>query len=135
MGRTPATIGLVAILALAAAGCGSGQSQTSESSPSPPSGSPGQGQTTPHHYEGGEKSIEDFGAEAAGSTRGAILGTFRGYLRAVGRRDYATACTYLARRVKRSLERLARKGALGCAMATLAPMIAPREPTCRAVNL
>lgn len=49
-----------ALAALALAGCGgSGGSSTSA------------GQS---HYEGGEKSIEDFGSEAEGSDRAALLG-------------------------------------------------------------
>jgi hypothetical protein len=65
---------------------------------------------------GGEASIEDFGDEAAGSQRGEILTNFETYMNAVGDEDSATACSYLAARVRGSVEQLGGKGkGPGCA--------------------
>ncbi len=113
-----------------AGGCGNSGTESSSTNDEPRSqpkqSSPTRSHTA-HRYEGGEEILESFGAEAAASKRAALLGAFHGYLGAVGRRDYATACTYLLHRVKRSLEQLARKGRLGCAVA-LPELLAPSAP-------
>jgi hypothetical protein len=87
---------------IGAGGCGAGPSSVQSSQP---------------HSEGGEKSIEGFGAEAAGPERVALLGVFHGYLEAIAGGDDATACSRLAARVRHSLEQLVagrvRRG--GCA--------------------
>jgi hypothetical protein len=84
-------------LALAAvlAGCGAGGTHASGSDQH-------QGGARP----GGEASIERFGFEARGEQRGAILAVFGGYLGALARKEYPTACSHLGAVVRRSLARL-----------------------------
>jgi hypothetical protein len=89
-------------------------------------GSNGGGQS---HYRGGEKSIEEFGNEAEGSSRAAVLGVFTGYLNALAAKDDATACNYLAASVQRSLEQfvtpaLRRKGCAAILPKLLSPTAA-----------
>ncbi|HXS33726.1 MAG TPA: hypothetical protein VN758_08145 [Solirubrobacterales bacterium] len=80
-------------------GCGGGTSQNSiESSGSGTSNS---------RYAGGEKSIEDFGVEASGSRRSAILAAEQGYLNAVAAENATKACFYLSAPAHRSLFRFA----------------------------
>lgn len=79
---------------------------------------------------GGEASIEDFGVEAEGSGRTAIVGAFRGYLSALVGENYATACSRLAGNVKRSLRQFAPPDVKrrGCA-AILPRLLAPTAAT------
>lgn len=83
----------------------------------------------PSHYEGGEKSIEDYGSEAEGSDREALLSSFHTYLAALAAKDYATACSYVTKRVQRSLEQfvtpaLRRKGCAAILPKLLSPTAA-----------
>jgi hypothetical protein len=57
----------------------------------------------------GEASIENFGHEAMGAARSAMLSSFTGYLNAVADGDYAKACELLALRARSSVIRLARR--------------------------
>lgn len=131
-------------LALAAVGCGGGGGASTTapapiSTPTGPSTSPG-GSSQPgsgghpqaesgargHSEAGGEKSIEDYGSEASGSDREALLAAFHGYLGALAARDYPAACSHLAASVQRSLEQLVTKQlkARGCP-AILPKLLAP----------
>lgn len=104
------------------AGCGSGGTSRSQdalaetTAPRPSESS-----------EAGEKSIEDFGMETVGGSRAALLGAFRGYLRSIGAKDYAKACTYLTASVQRSLEQLV-GGKLRRCEAILSKLVAPSAP-------
>jgi hypothetical protein len=145
-----AALGLALAAALAAAlavgGCGSGGGGTSTTGPASSSTSaPTSTATAPatsagghaeahaggHAEAGGEKSIEDYGSESAGSGREALLAAFHGYLKGLAARDYTTACNYLAASVRRSLEQLVTKQlkAKGC------PGIMPKllAPTAAAI--
>lgn len=75
---------------------------------------------------GGEKSIEGFGSEATGEERTVLLSAFHGSLGAIGARDYATACSYLAASVHRSLVQFIGRGSKdkGCE-ALLPKLLAP----------
>lgn len=66
-----------------------------------------------HTHPGGEGSIEDFGSEARGSRRAALLGAFHAYLNALAAQRYRTACAYLASRVRGSLSQLSAPGSAG----------------------
>jgi hypothetical protein len=110
--RLPALILLAGIGLLAIAGCGEGE------------GSMATVAQPPQAEAGGEKSIEEFGSEAAGPDRAAILSTFHAYLEAVAARDYPGACRHLAVAVRRSLERFLAKKGVGCAQ-SLPALLAP----------
>lgn len=127
MGRALAITGLLGFFALVTAGCGSDESQPSESS-SPPSERPAKEQTPSHHYEGGEKSIERFGAEAQGSSRGKILATFHNYLNAIAAEDFGEACTYLTKMVRQSMTQLAGQGRQASCSQLLSKLLAPSAP-------
>ncbi len=58
----------------------------------------------------GERSVEEFGLEAHAGTRAALLGTFRGYLAAIGTHRYRAACAKLSATVRESLAQLANSG-------------------------
>jgi hypothetical protein len=114
---------LTTILVLVASGCG-GRKNSAQTAKEPTRVA-----ATPLPYEGGEKSIEDFGVEAEGSDRMALFGTFHSYLEALAAKDYETACTRLIARVHHSLERLAGKiGRDDCA-AILPRLLAPTAAT------
>ncbi len=102
---------IAALLLLTLGGCGSsdGGSTASTAGAKP--------------YRGGEKSIEEFGGEAQGSARTVLLNTFRGYFRALVRREFAAACVDLSETVQRSVEQLAGKGAKSRTCASLLPGI------------
>ncbi len=78
---------------------------------------------------GGEKSIEDFGSEAQGSPRQAMLTVERDYLNALAAGDFTQACSLLSSVVQHSLERLAgsHQGSEGCA-AILPKLLSPSAP-------
>ena len=79
-------------------------------------GGSGSTATTEATTHGGEERIEQFGREAAGAERAAILGSFHGYLSGLASKNYGAACAALAREVQRSLEGLAspRLRSAGC---------------------
>jgi hypothetical protein len=125
---------LVSLATITAAGCGGGgdsstqasggQAETSAAQGSESTAAEGRG-----HYQGGEKSIEDFGAEAEGAGRAALLGAFHSYLNAVAAKDNATACSFLSGNVKRSLEQLAggKSKSPGCTQ-ILSKLLSPTAP-------
>lgn len=85
-----------------------------------------QGQGGGGHGEessGGEKSIEEFGEEAAGTERAAIEGAFTGYLEALAEGDFQTACPYLAATVQRSLQQFVVKRLKGKGCAAILPKL------------
>jgi hypothetical protein len=109
----------VLVLAALAAGCGSGGSSTSAPSVAATSQSGAS--------SGGEASIEEFGSEAEGASRAAILGAFTGYLRSIAAGDSGEACVYLSAAVKHSLSQLSASGSqegAGCPVA-LSQLLAP----------
>lgn len=119
--RRGALLFLALALGLPAAGCGGDNGTTSGTTSTSPATS------TPS--AGGEKSIEEFGREAASADRAALLGAFHGYLNALAGEDYSTACSYLAASVQTSLEEIVVKGlkAKGCA-AILPKLLSPTAP-------
>lgn len=119
------SVALSALL-LSACGGGGGSTQGGSSGQTETGSSNGGGQS---HYRGGEKSIEEFGNEAEGSSRAAVLGVFTGYLNAIAAKDDATACDYLAATVQRSLEQFVVKSlkAKGCS-AILPKLLSPTAP-------
>lgn len=79
---------------------------------------------------GGEKSIEEFGAEAGESEREAILAVFEGYLTAVAEDDAATACSHLSATVHESLKQLVARGEKNVKCAQVLPaLLAPTAAT------
>lgn len=120
------SIFLVGLATIAAAGCGGGGGSATQASSgqAESTGAEGQG-----HYQGGEKSIEDFGSEAEGASRAALLGAFHSYLKAVAAEDNAAACSYLSVNVQRSLEQLAggQGKSPGCAQ-ILSKLLSPTAP-------
>jgi hypothetical protein len=119
MDRLPALI-LVGIGLLAIAGCGGGGGSTATVARSP------------HAAAGGEKSIEDFGSEATGPGRAALLGAFHAYLEAIAARDYPGACSHLAATVQRSLEQFAAPGSKEAGCEALLPALL--APTAAAIS-
>lgn len=92
------------LAALFLAGCGGGDSD-------------GGGETTAETTTSGELSITEFGEESEGEERAAILAAERGYLTALGEKDFTAACERLAESARTSLGQLAGsgKGADNCA--------------------
>ena len=117
---------LVGLATIAAAGCGGGGGSATQASSGQAESTGAEGKD---HYQGGEKSIEDFGAEAEGARRAALLGAFHSYLKAVAAEDNAAACSYLSVNVQRSLERLAcgQGKSPGCAQ-ILSKLLSPTAP-------
>ena len=112
------------LFAVGLAGCGGGDgtNSTTSSATAPPS-------VSSEDQKGGEASIEEFGSEAGGSDREAILTVFTNYMNAIADRDYQAACANLSAIVQSSLEQLA-GGSLkgkGCA-AILPKLLAPTAP-------
>lgn len=103
-------------------GCGGGGSSTRES-----------GMTsgrTASRYEGGERSIEEFGSEARGADRAALLDVFHTYLRGIAKRDYWVACSYLAASVQHSLQQFSSTRGEGSACAEILPhLLGPAAAT------
>ncbi len=110
-----------------------GQNTGSTSTPAAPSGgageSAGSAAGSPPKQEGGEKSIEDFGSEAQGSSRQAVLTAEHGYLSALAAGAFDQACSLLSSNVQRSLEQLAgsQAKAQGCT-AILPKLLSPSAP-------
>jgi len=125
----------VLIASVSAAGCGSGGNTDSvphgatTPSISSPASSPrsrqsqGQGGGHAKESEGGEKSIEEFGAEAVGSERVAIRGAFTSYLSAIAAGDFRPACSHLAAGVRQSLEQLVVKRLKGRGCVAILPKL------------
>ena len=91
------TLLLIALLStalLSLAGCAGGGESSTLTSPSPPPD------------QSGEKSIEEFGIEAHGARRSAVVAAFKGYLNAIAAEDYGSACAGLAAAVRSSLAHL-----------------------------
>jgi hypothetical protein len=98
---TKAFAAILFLSLLSIAGCGEGKES--------PASSPSAERRT-----GGEQSIERFGKEASAAERQEILTAYRSYLGAIGRRDYPSACTFLAEPVKRSLAQIASTKKASC---------------------
>lgn len=115
---------LLATVVLVAGGCGGGDSSSQKAQEEASAA------TSASHFEGGEKSIENYGGEATGSDRAALLGVFHGYLGALAAKDYAGACSHLSSLVRHSLKQLAGKAgrALSCP-AILPRLLAPTAAT------
>lgn len=114
-GLKPLTTAVALALMIGLVACG-GEATSSSTNTAP---------TTPP--SGGEAGIEEFGSEAGGSDKEAILGVFTGYLSAIADKDYGTACSHLSTTVQSSLQQLAAKGsraAAGCSM-ILPTLLAP----------
>jgi hypothetical protein len=109
---------LFAASALVSAGCGGSDTSSATAPPS-----------TAEEHKGGEASIEEFGSEASGVEREAIEGAFSGYLKAVGAKDYPTACSHLSAAVQSSLEQLVVKQLKGKGCAAILPkLLSPTAP-------
>jgi hypothetical protein len=126
-----AVLAVLLLLALAAAGCGGGGGDSTSTAQQAGSAS---GDSSPPQsrkpYQGGEKSIEEFGQEASGSQRSALLGAFHAYLGALAARDYASACGHLSVNVRRSLEQLLAKAKKGVGCPRVLPaLLAPTAAT------
>jgi hypothetical protein len=110
---------LALLLAIGLTACGGGDQGGSTESIATPT-------TSTEEHKSGEASIEEFGSEAAGSGREAILSAFTGYLNAIAGKDYPVACSYLSETVQSSLEQLASKAAKGADCAVILPaLLAP----------
>jgi hypothetical protein len=123
MRRNAALALCVALAALALATCGDEGSSTQDSA------GPAEATTGRSDNEGGEKSIENFGTEAEGSARAAVLAAFSDYLNGIATKDYPRACSGLAATVRASLEQFASaklkaKGCEGILPKLLAPTAA-----------
>lgn len=130
-------LAVLAVLAaaIAIAGCGGGDDTASApkgtTSPSTPPGassqetrqSQRQGDGRAEESGGGERSIEEFGEEAAGSERAAIVGAFTGYLGALAAGDFQAACSYLATAVRQSLRQLVVRRLKGEGCAAILPKL------------
>jgi hypothetical protein len=119
---------LAAALAVALiAGCGGGSDGDSSSigstdpatSPEPDAGKPEESR-----FEGGEEDVEEFGAEAEGPGKAAVLAAERSYLTALAAKSYDSACKGISRSVTASLAKLVQGGGVGCA-AILPNVLAP----------
>jgi len=96
---------LLAFLPALLGGCGGGGgSQAQSSSRATPSQ---QGEEA--EPQSAEASIEGFGEEAGGTERKAILGSFDGYLQALVKKDYPSACASMAAQLHESLKQLSRR--------------------------
>jgi hypothetical protein len=125
---------LMSLATIAATGCGGGgdsstQASSGQAEPGAAQGSESTAAERKGRYRGGEKSIEDFGAEAKGAGRAALLGAFHSYLKAVAAEDNAAACSYLSVNVQRSLEQLAggQGKSPGCTQ-ILSKLLSPTAP-------
>ncbi len=80
-------------------------------------------------YEPGEKSVENFGAEAEGSDRQAVLTAEQAYLTALASRDYTAACSHMTVQTQKSLQQVVvkRLRSEGCP-AILPKLLSPTAP-------
>jgi hypothetical protein len=115
----PLAIALVVITALLG-GCGDAHSDEKKQ----------QGAAEPaEQRENGAASIEEFGSEASGSERAAVIGAFRGYLHALAVEDLPAACSLLAAQTWQSLQAYAGgKPGLGGCVASLSKLMTPSAP-------
>lgn len=113
-----------AALILALGGCGRGASTSTATSQhsSPLQTST---QSAAEEQKGGEASIEEFGQEAEGPEREAILSVFTGYLEALADKDYEAACADLWATVDESLAQLSGEGSKAECSAILPELLAP----------
>jgi hypothetical protein len=117
--RTAALASLACLAALGLTACGGSAGDSTKSNATT---------ARVHHFEGGEKSVEEFGSEAAASGRQAIVSVEHAYLYAIAERDFARACALLSASVQRSLEQLVPKlRGEGCA-AILPKLLASSAP-------
>src|SRR6476646_7752994 len=110
-----ALCGVVLLLTLLS-GCGNGDStttsaetasgETTTSTAGETTTSTASGESKGGEYKGGEASIEEFGEEAGGTDRAAILGAFKGQLAAIGRKDFAATCSHLSKQAQEGLAEL-----------------------------
>jgi hypothetical protein len=117
---------LALLLAACLVACGGGDGDsTSSTMGTATAESPGGGE----EHKGGEASIEEFGSEASGSDREAILAVFTDYMNAIAGKDYGTACSYLATNVQEGLEQLAGGASKGEGCTAILPkLLAPTAP-------
>jgi hypothetical protein len=75
-----------------------------------------QKQPPAHHFRGGEKDIEEFGSEATGSESEAVVAVEQGYLSAIVKGDYRSACSLLFSALRKQILALTREatGAITC---------------------
>lgn len=99
MFRASSLVAVVALLALAGCGGGSSGDTQAQSGPSTSEGVSTRAQSP--------KQVEGFGEKATGAERAAMVAALRDYLKALGARSYAAACSLLAPSVKRSIEQYA----------------------------
>jgi hypothetical protein len=106
--RTGALVALLSATVLV--GCGGGSGTASDETQGNPPGSNGSG------FEGGERDVEEFGDEAQGSEKEAVLSAERGYLQAIATKRYDQACANLSRAVMFSMQHLTQStgGNPGC---------------------
>jgi hypothetical protein len=71
----------------------------------------------------GEKSIEEFGAEASGSQRKAILAAEQAYLKALSASDFERSCALLANQVHESLQQFAARAGEGDGCTAILPKL------------
>jgi hypothetical protein len=118
--------GLALLLATCLVACGGGDGDSTSSTAG---GASTESSASGEEHKGGEASIEEFGSEAGGSDREALLAVFTGYLNAIADKNNATACSYLTTNVQEGLEQFV-GGALkgkGCT-AILPKLLAPTAP-------
>lgn len=132
---------IVSALASALVGCGGGDEEststpsagsasgatTTQTNPAAPAGDAAEHGVGEVH-RGGEASIEEFGSEAEGSEREAVLAVFTGYLNAIAEEDYPAACSHLAATVRSSLTQLAGEASRSACAALLPKLLAPTAP-------
>jgi len=106
-------------VALVFSACGSGSGQSSPEGQRAPSAT---GEPS------GEKSIEEFGSEAAGADRTAVLAGFDGYLTALAAKRYGAACRFLSRSVIDSLTELSGAGSHHPCGPLLDRLLSPTAP-------
>jgi hypothetical protein len=119
----------------AVAGCGGGVATSRDITTSTGSGRPADFQPKPHQdsgggaaqfrVEGGDNSVQEYGAEAPESELRQAAADLHGFLDARAERNWAAACAYLSAEAKRSFAGMPGAAAQGCAasLAALAGQI------------
>jgi hypothetical protein len=130
MRGTAKALALLLLSALAICGCGGsspGQGQSSETQPSTSQSKPSS--QSQEEAKGGEASVEEFGEEAQGAGREAILAAYEGYLGAIAAEDPAKACFYLAAQLRGTMKQLAGKAHAGMGCPQILPkLLSPEAP-------